>query len=112
MIINPSGFVKIVMKGLYNKNKSAKHFNFIFCKFNEMKVKISINENTTQNLNFLITRLHSGLDHEHMNHECLKDVWITENPEQTYLVDAIVRLGNEAQPNFQEKCRKMGYFHH
>ena len=53
--------------------------------------------------------MHSGLEHQHMNHECLKDVWITENPEQTYLVDAIVRLGNEAQPNFQEKCVRMGY---
>ncbi|XP_066913207.1 protein unc-79 homolog isoform X2 [Clytia hemisphaerica] len=53
-------------------------------------------------------RLHADLHEPHINHECLKELWITGNPEQTYLVDAIIRLGMEAQPNFQEKCSRMG----
>ena len=57
---------------------------------------------------FFCDRLHLDIDAQHMNHQCLKELWTTDNPEQSYLVDAIVRLWAEAQPNFQEKCAKMG----
>lgn len=61
---------------------------------------------SSMNFSSGFSRLH--LNERHMNHECLKELWITDNPEQSYLVDAIVRLWSEAQPNFQEKCSAMG----
>ena len=44
-----------------------------------------------------------------MNHPCLKELWSTLDPQQTHLVDAIVRLWCEAHPLYQEKCKEMGY---
>lgn len=54
------------------------------------------------------SRLHVGPNISHMNHQCLKELWTTPNPEQTYLVDAIVRLWTEAQPEYHVKCARMG----
>ena len=43
-----------------------------------------------------------------MNHECLKELWVTPNPTQSYMVDAIVRLWSEAEPDYKVQCAQMG----
>lgn len=53
------------------------------------------------------SRLHANLTAPHMNHECLKELWITPDPTQSYMVDAIVRLWSEAEPDYKIQCAQM-----
>ncbi|XP_047132368.1 protein unc-79 homolog isoform X1 [Hydra vulgaris] len=52
-------------------------------------------------------RLHSKLKVPHANHCCLQEVWSIPNPKRSYVIDTIIRLCNQAQPDFSEKYSQL-----